>query len=220
MDKAAAMRARLIEQVTQMLHRAGMYTAHDQDFEIICKMRLEDLRFLDGLPEPTRDDLGLSDKYRSGGIPGPFRETFGDEARYYNEVASVYAEIFHHYGYLTVDRLVPDEPWSTLLAAADSAYTGRDTRLSEIIETFGPPSFKIHKYVHCYAPESGTGWAFFDGFSYTPDDHGAPETPFRGYPSDPVLRSIRLPGPDFEESLRLTRQGKALRHHTQLERLN
>jgi hypothetical protein len=219
MDKAAAMRARLIEQVAQMLHRPGMYAAYDQDFEIICNMRLDDLRFLDGLPELTRDDLGLSDKYRSCGIPGPFREVFGKDTRFYSEVASVYAEIFHHYGYLTADRLVPDEPWSALLAAADSAYTGRDARLSEIVKTFGPPSFKIHKYVYCYAPESGTGWAFFDGFNYTLDVRGAPATPFRGYPSDPVLRSIRLPGPDFEESLRLTRQGEALRHHTQLERL-
>jgi hypothetical protein len=91
--------------------------------------------------------------------------------------------------------------------------------MSEIVETFGPPSFKIHKYVHCYAPEKGTGWVFFDGFGYTPDDDGAPEIPFRSYPSNPVLRSVRLPGPDFEKSLRLTRQGEALQHRVQLERL-
>ncbi|GAA2170250.1 hypothetical protein GCM10009783_48160 [Glycomyces lechevalierae] len=214
------MRTRLIEQVTQMLRRPGLYVINDQDFESMCKLRLDDLRFLDGLPEPTRDDLGLSDKYRSCGIPGLFREAFGTDTRFHSEVASLFAEIFHGYGYLTVDRLLPDEPWSALLAAADSAFNGRDAHLSEIVKAFGPPSFRIHKYVYCYAPESGTGWAFFDGFGYTPDDHGAPATTFRGYPSDPVLRSIRLPGPDFEESLRLTRQGEALRHHTQLERLN
>jgi hypothetical protein len=157
--------------------------------------RLEDLRFLDGLPELTRDDLGPSKKYRSCGIPGPFRETFGDKARYYGEVASVYAEIFHCYGYLTVDRLLPDGTWPALLAAADSAYTDRNTCLSEIVETFGPPSFKIHKYAYCYAPENRTGWVFFDGFAYTSDEDGAPEPTFSGYPSDPGLRSIRLPGP-------------------------
>jgi hypothetical protein len=88
MDKAGAMRTRLIEQVTQMLRHPGMYGINDQDFETMCKLRLDDLRFLDDLPELTRDELGLSNKYRSCGIPGPFRETFGDKARYYSEVAS------------------------------------------------------------------------------------------------------------------------------------
>jgi hypothetical protein len=216
MDKAVAMHARLIEQVSQMLQRAGMYAVHDQDFESLCWLRLGDLRFLDDLPEPSRDELGLSDKYRSCGIPGPFREAFGKEHRYYNEVASVYAEVFHRYGYLTPGRLVPDEEWPGLLAAADSAYRDADTRLSDVVEDLGPPSFKIHRYLLCYGPESGTGWVFFDGFTYHPDEHGAPQTVFTGYPADPILRSIRLPGPDFEAGLRLTPLGAAL-HRSQAE---
>lgn len=219
MDKAAAMRARLIEQISRMLQRPGMYATHDQDFEFMCRMRLEDLRFLDGLPELTRDDLGLSNKYRSCGVPGPFWDAFGKETRCYNEVASVYAEIFHRYGYLTTARLVSDNDWTALLAAADSAYSEGDTRLSEIVETCGLPSFKIGKWLLCYAPEAGTGWILFDGFVYTPDEHGAPQTPFRGYPDDPILRSIRLPGPDFEAGLRLTPRGKALRHRAHMARL-
>jgi hypothetical protein len=85
-----------------------------------------------------------------------------------------------------------------------------DSRLSEIVGAFGPPSFKFGKWLLCYAPENGTGWVFVDGFVFTPDDHGAPQTPFRGYPDDPILRSIRLPGPDFEAGLRLSPRGAAL----------
>ncbi|MBO3734051.1 hypothetical protein [Glycomyces niveus] len=219
MDKAAAMHARLIEQVSMMLRRAGMYATHDQDFEVLSLLRLCDLRFLDGLPEPSKDDLGLSDKYRSCGIPGPFREAFGDERCYYNEVASVFAEIFHHYGYLVADRLVPDDEWTALLAAAEAAYTEWDARLGEIVEAFGPPSFKIGKWLLCYAPENGTGWVFFDGFEYIPDVNGVSQTPFPGYPDDPILRSIRLPGPDFEAGLRLTPRGKALQRRVRMEQL-
>lgn len=121
MDKAIAMRARLIEQVSQMLRRPSMYAVHDQDLETLCWFRLRDLRFLDNLPEPSRDELKLSGKYRSCGIPGPFREAFGNENRYHSEVASVYAEIFYNYGYLTADRLIPDDEWTRLLTAAGTA---------------------------------------------------------------------------------------------------
>jgi hypothetical protein len=195
MDKAAAMRARLIEQVSRMLERPGMFATHDQDFEFMCQMRLEDLRFLDGLPELTRDELGLSNKYRSCGVPGPFREAFGDRARYYNEVASVYAEIFHRYGYLAINRLVSDTEWTTLLAATDSAYNDVDIRLSEIVGAFGPPSFKIGKRLLCYAPENGTGWVFVDGFVFTPDDHGAPRTLISRNPTTPYSAASAFRGP-------------------------
>lgn len=210
MDKAIAMRTRLIEQVSQMLRRPGMYAVHDQDLETLCWFRLRDLRFLDDLSEPSRDELGLSGKYRSCGVPGPFREAFGDESRYHSEVASVYAEIFHHYGYLTADRLIPDDEWPHLLTAADTAYGEADTRLNEIVDAFGPPSFKIGRWLLCYSPADGTGWVCFDGFQYHPDGHGARQAVFTGYPDDPILRSIRLPGPDFEGGLRLTPLGAAL----------
>jgi hypothetical protein len=210
MDKAAAMRARLIEQVSQMLQRPGMYAVHDQDLEALCWLRLSDLRFLDDLPQPSRDELGLTDKYRSCGIPGPFRETFGNELRYYNEVASVYAEIFHRYGYLIPERLVSDHEWPGLLTAAESAYGKADTRLSEIVDAFGPPSFKVGKWLLCYAPADGSGWVFFDGFTYHPDEQGARQAVLTGYPDDPILRSIRLPGPDFEAGLHLAPLGAAL----------
>lgn len=220
MGKAAAMRARLIEQISRMLQRPGMYATHDQDFEVMCQMRLGDLRFLDGLPELTRNDLGLSSKCRSCGISGPFREVFGKETRCYNEVASVYAEIFHRYGYLAIDRLVSDNEWTALLSEADSAYTEGDTRLSEIVDAFGPPSFRIGRWLLCYAPEEGTGWVFFDESDYMPDVYDPESGRFTsGYPENPLLRSIRLPGADFEQSLRLSPRGEALRHHAYTERL-
>jgi hypothetical protein len=220
MDKAAAMRARLIEQVSMMLQRPGMFSNHDQAFEIMCQMRLGDLRFLDGLPEPTRDELGLAQKYKQCGVPGPFWEVFGKKFRCYNEVASVYAEIFHEFGYLTPNRVIPAGDWAFLLTAAASAYTGDDTRLSAIVDTFGPPSFKIGRWILCYAPEEGTGWVFFDGSDHMPDNYDPESGRFTsGYPEDPLLRSIRLPGTDFAKSLRLTRHGEALRQRTHIERL-
>lgn len=220
MEKTAAMRARLIEQVSQMLQRPGLYSSHDQAFEIMCRMRLGDLRFIDGLSEPTRDELGLSPKYGPCGVPGPFWDAFGNKFRYSNEVASVYAEIFHGFGYLTPDRLVPSAAWAALLAAADSAYAGEDAHLSEVVSDFGPPSFKVGRWILCYASDDGTGWIFFDGSDYTPDVYDREKGRFTGgFPEDPLLRSIRLPGSDFAKSLRLTRHGEALRNRADMERL-
>lgn len=220
MDKAAAMRARLIEQVSMMLQRPGMFSNRDQAFEIMCWMRLGDLLFLDGLSEPTRDELGLTRKYKQCGVPGPFWEVFGNKFRCYNEVASVYAEIFHGFGYLALDRLVPTDDWASLLAAADSAFTGNDTRLSAIVDTFGPPSFKVGRQVLCYAPEESIGWIFFDGSDHMPDIYDLDSGRFTsGYPKDPLLRSVRLPGDDFEQSLRLTRHGNALQRRAHMKRL-
>jgi hypothetical protein len=112
MEKTTAMRARLIGQVSHMLLRPGMYSSHDQSFEIMCQMRLGDLRFIDGLPEPTRDEHGLSRKYWTCGAQG-----------------------------------------------------------------------------------------------------------LGGFPEDPLLRGIRLPGSDFAKSLRLTRHGEALQNRADMERL-
>lgn len=220
MEKTAAMRARLLEQVASMLRRPGMYANHDQAFETMCLMRLEDLRFLDGPSELNRDELGVGQKYGPCGVPGPFWTAFGDKFRRCNEVASVYAEIFHRFGYLTPERLVPAEDWTVLLAAADSAYTGNDVHLSAIAEAFGPPSFKVGRWILCYAPEEGTGWVFFDGSDHTPDVYDLEQGRFTGgYPEDPLLRSVRLPGEDFEQSLRLTRHGEALEHRARMARL-
>jgi hypothetical protein len=219
MEKAAAMRARLIEQIPSMLRRPGMWANNGQAFERLCLMRLEDLLFLDGLPEVTRAELGVNEKYGSCGVPGPFQEAFGNSIHHYDQVASVYAEIFHRFGYLAPEHLVPAGEWASLLAAADSAYTGHDARLSAIADAFGPPSFEIVRRVFCYAPDDGTGWVFFDGSDHRPDVYDLEQGQFTwGYPQDPLLRSIRLPGDDFEQSLRLTRHGEALRERARLER--
>lgn len=221
MPKAAAMRVRLIEQISKMLQRPGMYAVNDQDFELVCWLRLGDLRFLDDLPELSRDELGLSNKYGPSGIPGPFRGVFGHEHRYYNEVASLYAEVFHRYGYFTPDRLIPQDEWQHLLNAIDSDYGEADARLSEVVGACGPPSFKIGRWILCYAPEDRSGWIYFDSSAYEPDINDPESGSFTGgYPQDPLLRNIRLPGEDFGKSLRLTRHGRALQRRAHMQRLS
>ncbi|WP_030155641.1 hypothetical protein [Glycomyces sp. NRRL B-16210] len=213
MDIGSAMRQRLIDELDLIIRRPGMYSSDGISLQAICSMRLSDLLFLDGTPEMDFHSLGIGAKYGKCGIIGPFHQRFGRERKFYNEVASVFAEIFHQHGYFTPERLVPDEEWSKLVETADTAYVDTDVRMSEILDAFGPPSLKIGRDLLCYAPEDGTGWVFIDCFwettaAYQPGTGGLgnfTET------YDPLVRDIRLPGENFEENLRLTLYGRFLR---------
>jgi hypothetical protein len=213
MDIGSAMRQRLINELDFIIRRPAMYSSDGSSLQTICSMRLRDLLFLDGKPELDFHDLGIGAKYGKCGVVGPFHQRFGRERRFYNEVVSVFAEIFHQHGYLNLERLVPHEAWPKLVEAADAAYVDTDVRMSEILDAFGPPSLKIGRDLLCYAPENGTGWIFIDCFSETTAVY-EPGTGRLGHPTgiyDPLVRDIRLPGAEFEKSLRLTLYGRFLR---------
>jgi hypothetical protein len=91
------------------------------------------------------------------------------------EVASVWAEQAHRLGYLTVDRLLDADEWTSL--APDhlrERFDGKDVRRSDVEAEYGAPSLVADNRTLCYAPADGTGWIFMDcysepaGFRYVP----------------------------------------------------
>ncbi|GAB3649176.1 hypothetical protein [Glycomyces tarimensis] len=161
-------------------------------------------------PELDFHSLGIGAKYGKCGVSGPFHQRFGRELRFYNEMGSVVAEIFHQHGYFTPERLVPDEAWPKLVEAADAAYVDTDVHMSEILDAFEPPSLKIGRDLLCYAPENDTGWLFIDCFWETTTTYEAGTSGLEHSTEtyDPLVRDFRLPGADFEENLRLTLYGR------------
>jgi hypothetical protein len=127
------------------------------------------------------------------------------------EVASVYAELFHRLGYLSVDRLLTAGEWAPLEHLRE--WVGdRDVRRGEVEATFGPPSLLADKRVLCYAPEDGSGWVFFDCWQERVERYEPGEGTFEVLvEDDPLVRDIRVPADTFDDGLILTLYGRVLR---------
>jgi hypothetical protein len=192
--------------------RPGMYAVDGRAYDIQARTLLADLCFLDER-DADKDSVHQALRgYGKLGVIGPFTALFGQDDRYVDEVASVFAEQFHRLGYLAVDRTLDPADWSDLTAGLHQRFDGRDVRRSEVEATYGTPSLIVGKRVLCYAPGNGTAWAFFDCFAepvrrYEPDVGTYTFEP----DLDPLVRCVRQPAKTFEAGLILTVYGKMLR---------
>ncbi len=125
--------------------------------------------------------------------------------------ASVYAEIAHHLGWLELDRVLSEAEFHHVSTGAGEWVT-RDRTLSEVVETFGPPSLWI----------GGTNPFYPKTLAYTAadPDHdlicfhlwnafaGTATGPeLRGVHPEPVVLAVRhRPGP-FPDSFSFTPEG-------------
>lgn len=211
MRSAEELRDRWLDLVTKVFARVGMYASTGSEMQLYAANLLGNLCFLDEREDEFRaatDELG---KYGKFGVHGPFTAIFGAERRCVPEVASVYAELFHRFGYLSVDRLLTADEWAPFADMRDWV-ADRDIRRGEVEAAFGTPSLVVDKQVLCYVPADGSGWVFVDCWDertprYQPGQ-GSFDVPVE---TDPLVRDIRVPADTFEDGLVLTLFGRVLR---------
>jgi transposase InsO family protein len=126
------LRLRWLEMLPRFVTRPGMYAVDGRAYDIQARTLLADLCFLDER-DADKDSVHHALRgYGKLGVIGPFTALFGQDDRYVDEVASVFAEQFHRLGYLAVDRTLDPADWSDLRAGLHQRFDGRDVRRSEV----------------------------------------------------------------------------------------
>ena len=175
---------------------------------------LDDLCFIDGRDDEYAAERERLRAYGKVGVPGPFQALFGEKGHYVDEVASVYAEVFHRLGYLTAVEPRDEPDWPAFVAGLRHRFAQGDHRRSEVESEIGRPSLAIGT-VWCYVPAGASGaWVFFDFAVDRSLRYQRGEGTFRQTDDDPLLRDVRLPAPTFEAGLVLTLYGRVLRWGT------
>jgi len=203
---------RWLQLIPLIIDRVGMYASTGREMQIVAEHLLADLTFLDGREgdwERARRELH---SYGKQGVAGPFEALFGSP-RCQGEVASVYAEVFHRFGYLAVDHLAGRSRWLELTGGLRERFEDRDVLRSEAEDMLGPPSLVAGRTVLCYAAaDPPSGWLFIDCHAERVRRYDAGHGRYAvDRAADPLVRSVRMPGPDFEAGLILTLYGKTLR---------
>lgn len=216
MRSAEEVRDWMMTRVGTIVRRPSGFTRCGQDTQTILMELLGCLLYQDGL-EPPSPSYG---KYGQLGIAGAFDKTFSP-GRYQSEVASILAETIHIAGYLPLPHtltLTP-EAMTQLAATAHEQLEGVDLRRSDVEAIIGPPSLVIgDDRVACYAPaDRRPGWIYLDYVTERISSYEPGKGRMRHeilHEQDPLVRSIRLPAPTWEDGLVLSLYGKDLRWGT------
>lgn len=193
-----------LNQVNHVLRRPGMF-GRDEIPELLL---LEAMAAVDGSLERWQaecDRLDESHASTATGVMGAYSDILPADALR-EATASVYAEIAHRLGWLELDRALSAAEFQRLRGDIGGWVT-QDRTLSEVIETFGPPSLWI----------GGTNPYFPKTLAYTTADHdddliclhlwNAFAARLRGVHPEPVLLAVRhRPGP-FPDAFSFTPEG-------------
>ncbi|NEA27632.1 hypothetical protein G3I70_34820 [Actinomadura bangladeshensis] len=200
----AEIRDYLVDQLNMALRRPGMYGG-----ETAIRLVLDHLEYVE-----RGDGAGLlrlleeRGVWTSLGVTGAFALVI--PGRYESGIASVYGEYARAQGWLKIDRVLTAAEYSSL-AAEHRRWTVHDRSLSDVLETFGPPSIHF----------GGTNPLYGKTLSYT---SGSPTDPMISFHlwngtepdaepiwpplySEPVLLAIRSGSQTIETSLAFTPEG-------------
>ena len=123
-----------------MVRRPGMYGRD----EMAERLLLEAMAAVDGILDRWQEQCqALRDRgaFTATGVMGAYRRIVpADAVR--DATASVYAEIAHRLGWLSLDRVLPEAEFQELNAEI-GGWVARDRTISEVIATFGAPSLWI-----------------------------------------------------------------------------
>ena len=129
-----------LKQVNGVLRRPGMYSLDDTAEWLL----LEAMAAVDGSLDPwfaERDGLRERGAFTSTGVVGAYRRIV-PAGCLRDAAASVWAEIAHRLGWLELDRTLSAEEFQRMHAGI-GGWVAQDRTLSEVVETFGPPSVWI-----------------------------------------------------------------------------
>jgi hypothetical protein len=210
---AEELRARWLDLIALIMKRTGMYAATGSEMQLLALHLLKDLCFLDDRDaDAEREWSRLLRTYGKRGAVGPFEALF-ESRRCQAEVASVFAEVFHRLGYLSVGKLVSGDRWQEMTSGLRDRFEDRDVTQDGARGLLGEPSLVIDRKVLCYVPEDpAAGWLFIDCHAEQARRYNVGRGSYTAdRDAEPLIRSVRLSGQDFESGLILTLYGKTLR---------
>ena len=198
-----------LERVNGVLRRPGMYGRD----EMAERLLLEAMAAADGSLTRWRaecDRLSERDAFNALGVKGAYSYILPADALR-EATASVYAEIAHRLGWRELDRAQSAAEYQRL-SADIGGWVTQDRTLSEVIETFGPPSLwiggtkpffpKTLAYVTANPDDELMCFHLWNAFADT-----APETGLRGVHPEPVVLAVRHRPGQFPGAFSFTPEG-------------
>ncbi|MET7808462.1 DUF7710 domain-containing protein [Micromonospora chersina] len=204
-----AARQHHLAQVNGVIRRPGMYGRD----EMAERLLLEAMAAVDGSLERWWAECeGLRDRdaFAPTGVVGAYSNILPANALR-DATASIYGEIAHRLGWLELNRALSEAEFHQLGTDVGGWLT-QDRTLSEVTETFGPPSLWI----------GGTNPYYPKTLAYTTaePDHDlicfhlwntfantSPETTLRGVHPEPVVLAVRHRHGSFPDSFSFTPEG-------------
>ena len=202
----------------RMSQYPGMY-GNRNGLELLFWHVINELCWIDGQEDTfrqLRDDL-FHRIENTCGVSGALTLLIpGAKDELHDEIASIYSQLAHKLGYLTLDRILTSAEWKYLIEWFEQEPMTHDLRLSDVKKLFGEPSFHTcgswHQ-VHSYAgPEISDGWICFDyanEFQVTTDTFGR-TYPGLVYGQDYILRDCRRTIGTLREQIKFTPYGRKL----------
>ncbi|NMO19002.1 hypothetical protein HPC49_46370 [Pyxidicoccus fallax] len=202
MRQSEAVHERLLVELRASLCRPTMFFSCAADQELGYLRTLGLLCFVDEREpalEAEREHLErVGARHPSNlinGVTNALRLVMPDVERFPDEAASVYAEVAHRLGYLSVERTVEREALASMHAHFDESRFGRNWTAADVEQVLGTPSFKVGsgEVLGYTSGHPEDAWLFFD-------------IPERGG----LVRSVRWYQHSLDAGLRLTPHGRTL----------
>ncbi|WP_435209168.1 DUF7710 domain-containing protein [Micromonospora sp. bgisy143] len=156
------------------------------------------------------DELRARDAFTPTGVTGAYGHLLPADALR-EATASVYAEIAHRLGWLELDRALSEAEFQQLSVAIGDWVT-RDRTLSDVIDTFGPPSLWIGGRNRSYpktlaytTAEPDRRLICFHLWNAVTD--AGPERELRDVRIEPVVLAVRHRSDAFPASFSFTPEG-------------
>ncbi|MFF4776975.1 hypothetical protein ACFY05_29335 [Microtetraspora fusca] len=198
----------LVGELNSALRRPGMYGK-----EPALLIPLDHVAYVERQDEAwaeERETMRARGAFTAIGVVGAFNNLL--PGGHDDSVASVYAEFARDRGWLEADRVLTADEHRSMRRELN-AWVARDRMLSEVLETFGPPSVlfgggnprfpKTLAYVADQMKEPMLFLHFWNGAD--PDAE-----PTRGY-EEPILLAIRCGRGPFKDTFTFTPEGRKRR---------
>ncbi|WP_049563008.1 hypothetical protein [Nonomuraea sp. SBT364] len=203
---SSEMRDYLVRQLNSALRRPGMYGG-----ETSLRVVIDHLLHLEHSDEAwaaEMESLESRGAWTSIGVSGAFRELIPGPYEY--GMASVYSEFARARSWLEADRTLTTDEYEQMRAQIPTWVT-HDHPLSEVINTFGPPSLLLGGSNPYYGKTLGylTGPANTPVIFFHLWNGADPEAESTWPPryDEPVLLAIRCGTGDFKTSFTFTPEG-------------
>ncbi|WP_329082438.1 hypothetical protein [Streptosporangium sp. NBC_01469] len=207
-------RAHLVDELNAALRRPGMYGG-----EIALRLLLDLLAYAEHQEQAwatEQQSMRARGALNALGARGALEALLPGEEE--GAVASLYAEFIHERGWLHADRILSATEYAAMHRQLNG-WGDRDRTLSEVLETFGPPSVpfgatnpRYGKTLGYLTERAGAPMVFFHLWNGTASAPGAGTEPAGPLVYDePILLAIRHGTGALSDTFAFTPQGRRRR---------
>ncbi len=218
MKTAQEIKNKKLNTLKESVIRPRLWVYHQYDLEIHFLNILDDLSYIDEKESDLKmhlDNLREKGLTSSQNVAGRLQEYFSKVDSFFNEIASIYAEIAYNLGYFKLENLCTSEKWDAIFNNINNFYCNQDRHINDIVTQFGKPSLEIGTIwspVHIYACEDNQkGWICFDYWNEDLDNFDIEIDNRFKFRTNPILRNVRLPNEKFKKGMVYTPYGTGLK---------